>query len=59
MDFQYAFRQAYQDRLEDAGFIQYRPADGFGGFKARRANRGFPVQWLRPILAAILNLLTK
>ena len=58
MDYQYTFRQAHQDRLEDAGVVQYRPIDGFRVLKAKRERR-IPVQRLRPVLVSLINLLTK
>ena len=59
MDFQYAFRQAHKDRLEDAGIVQYRPADGFRAFKAERNPRRSPVQQLRVVFAAIVSSFMK
>jgi len=29
MDYQYDFRQAYQNRLEETGVVQYRAKNGF------------------------------
>ena len=58
MDFQYTFRQAHQDRLEDAGVVRYRPCDGFRVLKSRRNPRR-TVQQLRPVLNTIISLLTK
>ena len=58
MDFHYTFRQGHQDRLEDAGVIQYRPCDGFRVLKVKRELR-LPVQRLRPVLASLINLIVK
>lgn len=58
MDFQYTFRQAHQDRLEDAGIVQYRPTDGFRVLKAKRDPRQ-TARRLRPALAALINLIAK
>ena len=59
MDYQYAFRQAHQDRLEDVGVVQYRPSDGFRVLKPRRNLLSAAVQRLRPVLVVLINLLTK
>lgn len=59
MDFQYTFRQAHQDRLEDAGIVQYRPSDGFRVLKAKRDGRRIPVQRLRPVLVSLINLIVR
>ena len=59
MDYQYAFRQAHKDRLEDAGVVQYRSADGFCVFKPERAPRRALVPHIRPVLVSLINLLTK
>ena len=58
MDFQYTFRQAHQDRLEDAGVVRYRPSDGFRVLKVKRSPRQ-AAQRLRPILTILNNLLVK
>jgi hypothetical protein len=59
MDYQYTFRQAHQDRLEDAGIAKYRPADGFRVLKAKHQGQRTPARQLRPVFAALINLLTK
>ena len=60
MDYQYAFRQAHKDRLEDAGFVQYRPADGFRVLgRAGRPSRITPAQRLRVVYAAIMSVFMK
>jgi hypothetical protein len=60
MDFQYAFRQAHKDRLEDAGVVQYRrPTDGFRVRKATPTSRRAPLARLRPVLLSIIHLLVR
>lgn len=57
MDYQYAFRQAQRDRLEDVGVVQYRPADGF---RVQAANRRSPVSaTFRFALAVLASIFTK
>lgn len=58
-DFQYTFRQAHKDRLEDAGVVRYRPSDGFRVVKARGTKQRVSVQRLRPVLTSLINLVTK
>ena len=60
MNYNYTFKQAHQDRLEDAGVKQYRPADGFNVLKGKRDDSKRSVaQGLRPILATIINLIAR
>lgn len=59
MDYQYTFRQAQQDRLEDAGAVRYRPTDGFRVLKAKLQTQRTPVRQVRLALAALINQLTK
>jgi hypothetical protein len=60
MDYQYAFRQAHQDRLEDAGVVQYRPADGFRVLRhARRRQYVSPAPRLRSVFVALVSVFAK
>ena len=59
MDFQHTFRQAHQDRLEDAGTNRSRPADGFGVLKPKRDTKQAVVKKLRPVLTTLINLIAK
>ncbi len=49
MDYIYNFRHAHQDRLENAGVVAYRPADGFR-VVGRRAVRRLTLPNLAPLL---------
>jgi len=57
MDYMYALRHAHTDRLETAGVIQYRPADGFRLRLPRLPHRPAPVRHLRAAALAILNVI--
>ena len=60
MDFQYTFRQAHQDRLEDAGVVQYRPSDGFRVFrKAHLRPQIARSQRLRVVFATLFSIFAK
>jgi hypothetical protein len=60
MDFQYTFRQAHQDRLEDAGIIQRRPVNFLRAVGHRRQTqpRAFSTRQ-RLIFTTILNIISK
>jgi hypothetical protein len=59
MDFQYTFRQAHQNRLEDAGVVQYRPSDGFRVFShARRRPQIALSQRLHVVFATLFSIFT-
>lgn len=49
MDYIYIFRHAHQDRLENAGVVAYRPADGFR-VVGRKAAWRFTLPNLAPLL---------
>jgi hypothetical protein len=61
MDYQYTFRQAHQDRLEDAGIIQYRPADGFRilGRQPRTQRHTTRNRQRLSFATALLNIISK
>jgi hypothetical protein len=60
MDFMYNFKQAHKDRLEDAGVVQYRPADGFHMPGRNRRRQPSPAaSRLRSVVTAIASFLTK
>lgn len=57
MDYIYIMRHAHNDRLESAGVVQYRPADGFRLRLPRLRNRPAPLRPLRTAALAIVNLI--
>lgn len=60
MDFQYNFRQAHKDRLEDAGVIQYRPADGFRVLRRNSLdNRQRYMRRLHKIIGTFVSIFRK
>jgi len=60
MDFNYTFKQAHQDRLEDARVKNYRPQDGFrlSGQASRRSQNTVSRQ-LRVAFAALVSIFVK
>ena len=58
-DFQYTFRQAHQDRLEDADVIQYRPINFFRVLGRKRNKQQRQSRPLRSLFVMRRKLLTK
>jgi hypothetical protein len=59
MNYIYLYRQAHQDRLEAAGVVQYRPADGIRLRLPRLGNYRAPVRRLRAAALAVANLIAR
>ena len=59
MDYIYIMRHAHIDRLEAAGVIQYRPADGFRLRLPRLGNHPAPVRQVRAAALAIVQLIVR
>ena len=59
MDFQYDFRQAYKDRLEDAGVIQYHQIEDVAFNRPRIHVQFSIIRRIRFVLTAILNIFSK
>lgn len=59
MDFQYNFRQAHKDRLEDAGVIRYRHIEGVELKPSTEKPKSRVVRQIRFALATILNIFSR
>jgi hypothetical protein len=59
MDYIYIMRHAHTDRLESAGVIQYRPADGFRLRLPKLRTRSAPVRQIRAAALAIVQLIVR
>ena len=59
MDYTYVMHQAQRDRLEDAGIVQYRPADGLQLRLPWRQIHPAPVRHLRAAALAIVSLIVR
>jgi hypothetical protein len=59
MDYIYIMRHAHTDRLENAGVVQYRPADGFRLRLSRLRLHPAPVREIRAAALAIVNTLIR
>ncbi|MBZ0302085.1 MAG: hypothetical protein K8J31_20210 [Anaerolineae bacterium] len=59
MDYIYVIRHAHTDRLESAGVIQYRPADGFRLRLPRLRIAPTPVRHLRAAAVAAIQLIAR
>lgn len=61
MDFQYNFRQAHNDRLEDAGVIRYgyQNTEGYVLENDEQPKRKAVVQQVRRAVLATVHLLVK